>query len=95
MFLTARAMHGLLRGCWAVSVCSLQGPRALGGSGGDESEPREGPQGSVSPLGSWLLFPGGGGSPSSQEGKPFIFPPLCWEHYTCVGGNDNVELNEN
>lgn len=67
------------------------------GSGRERgSEPREEPCGSLSPVGSWVLFPGVGGvSPSFQEGKPFIFPPLCWEHYTRVGGNDNVELNEN
>lgn len=76
MFLTARAMHGLLRGCWAVSVCSLQGPRALGGSGGDESEPREGPQGSVSPLGSWLLFPGGGALLLPRR-VSHLFSPHC------------------
>lgn len=77
-----------------VSECSLQGLRALGG--------REGVNlgrslVEVCPLwGLGCFFPGlGGVSPSFQEGKPFIFPPLCWEHYTRVGGNDNVELNEN
>lgn len=67
----------------------------LGGGG----TAREGAQGGV--LGKSVsfgvlgTFPGGGSSPSSQEGIPFLSPPLCWEHYSCVGGNDNVELNEN
>lgn len=73
---------------------SPQGLRALGG--------REGAQGgalgkSVS-FGVLGTFPGRGVGvfPSSQEGIPLpSLPPLCWEHYTHVGGNDNVELNEN
>lgn len=66
-----------LLGC--VSVCFLRGPRTLGGSvvGAGGVSPGRGPWGSLSPLGSRVLFPGRGVSPSSQEGKPFIFPPLC------------------
>ena len=66
--------------CSGLTVCSPQGLWMLRG--------REGARG----LGHFFQ---GGSSPSSQEGIPFLSPPLCWEHYSCVGGNDNVELNEN
>lgn len=60
------------------------------GEGGSPGGPRE-----VCLLWGLGHFFQGGSSPSSQEGIPFLSPPLCWEHYSCVGGNDNVELNEN
>lgn len=82
MFLTARETRGLSHGCWAVShvlwsVRELP-TRAEGPGRWRGSEPREGPWGSLSPLGSRVLFLRGG--LSFPGGKAIYLPPAH-----CVG----------
>lgn len=58
---------------------------------------------SVLPAGGTRALRGREGAQGGALGKSvsfgvlgtFLSPPVCWEHYTRVGGNDNVKLNEN
>lgn len=69
-------------------------PTGAEGTGREEVSPGRGP-GEVCLLWDLGCFSQEGSLLLRRENHFSSPPPLCWEHYTCVGGNNNVELYEN